>query len=308
MKRFAFLLVSLLLLAALGPSAFGQSLPARTFVSGNGLDNNVCSQNDPCSTFGAAIAVTAPGGEVVALDSAIYKQFQINQAVSIVAEPGAYPVISFSTGDGIDVNAGVAVVLRGLSINSQGSTGSGIALNTGGWLHVENCVINGNSSLNGVGIQVNAHGTLEVKDSFVRGNLTGIVVSPASGTATASLDHVRIEGNRGGALLAMGGSQVVIRDSVASSNGRGLAAISQNGSPAELSIENCLSSQNIEGVYVQSTSSGLATVRVSNSILVDNLYGFNNAGGTAQILSRGNNTVEGNGPDQGPAIGSYSAR
>src|SRR5215467_9235185 len=151
------------LFALLGVSNASAQSVQRTFVSGLGSNSNPCSRTAPCRTFTQAISQTVPGGEVVVLDSAGYSAFTITQAVSIIAPPGVYAGISVFSGDGIDISAGVSdtVILRGLTINNQGSNGDGIAFIAGGTLHVEGCAINGFN--NGVGIDSKT-GNLEVKD------------------------------------------------------------------------------------------------------------------------------------------------
>src|SRR5499427_6040505 len=141
----------------------------RTFVSGGGSDGNPCSRTAPCRTFTQAISQTASGGEVIVLDSAGYGPFTITQAVSITAPAGLYAGISVFSGDGIDINAGASdtVILRGLTLNNQGSGGSGIVFITGGTLHVESSVVNGFSS--GDGMAFESAGKLEVKDCSFRG-------------------------------------------------------------------------------------------------------------------------------------------
>src|SRR5215471_13572561 len=148
----------------------------RTFVSGLGVDGPACSRIAPCRTFPGAIAQTNPGGEVVVLDSAGYAAFTITQAVTIVAPPGVYAGVSVFSGNGVAINAGASdiVILRGLTINNQGSSGSGIVFNTGGLLHIESCVVNGFSGNDGIWFLANSSGILEVKDSIVRGNGVGI--------------------------------------------------------------------------------------------------------------------------------------
>src|SRR5262249_13073951 len=155
----------------------------RTFVSGGGSDGNPCSRTAPCRTFTQAISQAAAGGEVIVLDSAGYGPFSITQAVSITAPAGVYAGISVFSGDGIDINAGASatVILRGLTINNQGSTGSGIICNSAGTLHVESSVVNGFSS--GQGVFFQSPGKLEVKDCIFRGNSIGIGVKAASGSA-----------------------------------------------------------------------------------------------------------------------------
>src|SRR5215472_13062063 len=58
--------------------------PFRTFVSGNGSDSNPsCAVTAPCRTFAQALSVVAPGGEVIALDTAGFgANVTISHAVS----------------------------------------------------------------------------------------------------------------------------------------------------------------------------------------------------------------------------------
>src|SRR5437764_8269889 len=91
----------------------------RTAVSLSGVDTNPCTVASPCRSFGAAIAQTNPGGELIALDSAGYGPFVIDRAVSVQAAPGIYAGITSSpstlSGRGITVAAGPtdAVIIRG---------------------------------------------------------------------------------------------------------------------------------------------------------------------------------------------------
>jgi hypothetical protein len=283
------LLITLTLAAS---SALGQA--QRTFVSGSGNDSNACSVIAPCRTFNRAIAQTASGGEVIVLDSAGYGPLAIKKAISIISPPGVYAGISVFLGDGIDINAGASdvVILRGLTINNQGSFFHGIVFSTGGTLHVESCVVNG--FFNGFGI-FSGTGVLEVKDSTIRANGTGISVEPPSGTAVAAIDHVRLVGNNNVGLTAGGGSHVTIANSTASANTRGLRAFSQTPADAELNVENCVASNNVlHGILALSSSTGIARVRVANSIVTNNANGLITQGAPAVLLSQGNNTVEGN--------------
>jgi len=60
----------------------------RTFVSTTGNDSNVsvnCSQSENCRSFGAALAVTNSGGEIIVVDSGGYGAATISQPVTITA-------------------------------------------------------------------------------------------------------------------------------------------------------------------------------------------------------------------------------
>jgi hypothetical protein len=322
--------------------SFGASAQVqRTFVSGLGT-GTTCSRSAPCRQFSTALTQTSVGGEVVVLDSAGYGAFSITQAVSITAPPGVYAGISVFFGDGIDINAGPSdtVILRGLTINNQGSTGSGIVFNTGGTLRIENVVSSGFNNAGSSGINFNGAGTLEVKDSALTGNYNGISVAPPSGTARAAINNVRLQGNSADGLHVLGGSIVSVRNSLASgntnngfeadatavgaqlnlerclatNNGTGVVAASLSTGAAEINVESCVISGNKpgNGIAAAALSTGMATVRVSNSMVTDNNFGFTAQSAPASILSRGNNTLEGNTTNlnsiSGGTITTYSAQ
>jgi hypothetical protein len=110
-------------------------------------------------------------------------------------------------------------------------------------------------------------------------------------------------------LVAQAGSRVTIRNSIATdASDAGFRALSQTAAAVELNIESCVVSNNGSGVTAQSNSTGIATVRISNSTVTDNNTGLFNVAAPALILSRGNNTVEGNTTNTTGTIGSYTAR
>ena len=284
----------------------------RTFVSGLGVDGGACTRIAPCRAFSAAIAQTSAGGEVVALDSAGYAVFTVTQAVSIVVPPGVYAGVSVFSGNGVQINAGAPdiVVLRGLTINNQGSSGSGIVFNTGGLLYVESCVVNGFSNGTGIWFLANSNGKLEVKDSIIRGNLFGIDANPSvAQTGLVTIDRTRFERNASFALRAAQRSKVTVRNSLASGNSHAFEADSNTAEAAELNVENCIISNNGGvGVSASSSSTGIATARVSNSTITDNNFGLFNSGAPALVLSRGNNTVAVNSTNTHGTLGSYTAK
>jgi hypothetical protein len=336
MKAIRLALGSFLSVALFSSIATAQA--QRTFVSGLGDDNNPCNRTAPCRTFAHALMETSAGGEVVVLDSAGYGPFAITQAVSITAPPGVYAGISVFSGDGVDINAGSTdtVILRGLTINNQGSTGRGIVFNTGGTLHVESCVVNGFSASLSAGLIILGPGNLEVKDSIIRGNRDGIIIQPTSGTVQATIDQVRVEASLADGLSAFGGSKVTVRRSVASANGNtGFVASTNTSGAAQMTLEDCVASNNaggvsvlsgstaavdvnvesceitnngVIGINVISTSTGVATARVSNSTVTGNGFGLLNQGAPALLLSRTNNTIEGNTTNTSGTIGSYTAK
>jgi hypothetical protein len=330
MKVIQFGLGSILLVVLFATASMAQA--GRTFVSGAGLDTNPCSLTSPCRTFTQAISQTNAGGEVIVLTSAGYGPFTISKAVTVEAPAGVYAGITVNggSGDGIDINAGPSdtVILRGLTVNNQGSTGSGIVFNTGGTLHIESCVVNRFSTNFSSGLAFSGPAILEVKDSLFRGNGTGIFIPPPSSQLTlVTIDHVRLERNRVG-LEADENSRVSVSDSIASGNVDGFSAVdgaimnlvkcvasnnSQNGIvgesvsiPCLVTVEGCMVCGNGTGINANQQSTGVATARVSNSTVTGNVSGILNQNGV--VLSRLNNTVEGNGVDVTGAISSYTAK
>ena len=327
----------LLLIGALAASSAVAQVQ-RTFVSGLGSDGNPCSRTAPCRTFTQAISQTNAGGEVYVLDTAGYGPVTITKSVSIVAPQGVVAGITVFSGDGIDIDAGASdtIVLRGLTINNQGSSGGGIVFNTGGTLYVESCVVGGFPTTNAVAFF--GPGRLRVKDCIMRGNGGGLLIRSTSGTAVATIEHVQIEGdsNSGTGVEVGEGAQVTVRDSVASRTGVGFVAVAHGSTPAQLTLERCLSSDcsfagiwainsspaladiTVESCVVSGNATGIqatsnfpaavATVRVSNSTITNNPTGLLNSGSPAVLLSRGNNTVEGNGASTSGLIGSYTAK
>src|SRR5690349_12685031 len=114
--------VGLVLACALSVAP-AQAQSKRTFVSPTGDDAANCSLATPCRTFAAAYAATNANGEIAVLGTAGYGPLTINKAISIVNPGGFEAGIAVPTGTGISINVdiGVVVSLRGLTIDGQGS-------------------------------------------------------------------------------------------------------------------------------------------------------------------------------------------
>jgi len=291
------LVLDTLLFLGLSASALAQQ---RTFVSGTGVDANPCSRAAPCRTFARAISQTSPAGEVIVLDSAGYGPVTISQSVSIISPPGVYAGISVASGDGIDISAAPSdtVILRGLTINNQGSNGSGIVFSSGGTLHVENCVASGFSSASSAGVVFNGSGKLEISDSIARGNFDGIAIGGGAlnNDAFASIVNVLLSGNSDAGLLAGSFLLAAIRGSVASNNATGLKGL---GDALFLTIETCLVDNNSkDGIRFQSkTGSFAAFGLIGNSTVTHNTVGLN-VDASAVLNSFGNNLLGDNATDR----------
>jgi hypothetical protein len=60
-----------------------QAQATRTWVSGVGSDANACTRTAPCLTFAGAIAKTAAGGEIDALDPGGFGTLTITKSITI---------------------------------------------------------------------------------------------------------------------------------------------------------------------------------------------------------------------------------
>jgi len=287
--------------------AIALALPAgaapRTFVATYGSDANPCSRPLPCRSYAIALAATDPRGEIVALDSGGFGTVAINKAVALIAPPGIHAGITVPTGDndGITVAAGSTddVVVRGLAINGTPPTccSAGIRFLSGRALHVENVVVSGIPA--GVGVVFDADGELYVRDSEFRNNPTGLAIF---GAATASIEHSRFDNNSVG-LQTNGDVRVTVRDSALSGNSlRGIRA-SQN---SEVSIDSCTISGNNLGIEAESspTPGMTSIVRVTNSLIANNVTGVLRSGGSL-LMTGGGNSLVGN-TTAGSFSGSYT--
>jgi hypothetical protein len=245
----------------------------RTFVASTGNDANPCSITAPCRGFTRAITQTSASGEVVVLDSAGYGVVTIKQSVSIIAPAGIYAGISVFSGDGVTVNApGATVVLRGISINGQGSR-YGIFVQAAARLRIENCII---SELGSGGIHFTATGAeMIVLDTIVRDN-GGSGIGVIADGASIDLHHVRIEHHSydGFHITPAPGSlgvRATITDSVFTHNGGdGISADSVSGATITLVVERSVMSNNGTNGFRAAASAGSGVATLSRNTVNDN--------------------------------------
>jgi hypothetical protein len=179
-----------------------QATISHTWVSSTGNDANACTRSAPCATFAGALTKTSAGGEIDVADAGDYGPVTISQAVSIEAV-GVLATIQVTSGNAITISAGSSdtVVLRGLTLDGQGTASDGIRFTTGGALYVEDSRIHRFTT----GIDFlpnNTTSKLFVTDTIVRNNGSGgtgggvfIQASGGQGFATASIDGLRTENN-----------------------------------------------------------------------------------------------------------------
>ena len=159
MRMFAWplaIFTSLFVLALSAAPAHAQA--TRTWVSGVGDDANPCSRTAPCKTFAGAISKTAAGGEINCLDPGGFGAVTVIKSMTISCEAGTAGVL-VSGSNGI-VFAGAAtdyLFLKGLDIEGFGTAvrlSRNPNVQSGGFLHVEDCVIRDFKGATAMGIQI----------------------------------------------------------------------------------------------------------------------------------------------------------
>ena len=296
--------VSLLCIALLtAASALAQN--NRSFVATYGSDVNDCTAGNECRSFTRALAVTNPGGEVLALTSGGYGAMTITQAVSILATTGAASITS-SGSYGVTVLAGSSdrVLLRGLNITMTASVG---LYATGyGNLSVENCTING--GIHGLYAGGGASAMAMISDTTVR-DTSGDGFECQS---PAVLVRCRSLRNAGSGLnvydSATTAPKVVATDFVSAGGQYGVQVTTFNsGHTIEVALDHAVLSHNIfDGVRCGTNQGAVAHVSITNSSVVYNgLYGLN--ADTGSISSMKNNMVIGNGAPTNGTIAAITA-
>jgi hypothetical protein len=271
----------------------------RSFVSTSGVDNPACSIAAPCRAFAAALTATSAGGEIIALDSGGYGPVTIAQSVSIIAAPGVYAGISVQSGHGVTIATAAAdtVLLRGLTINNQGSTGRGIFISGAGIVRIENVQVSGFTGASALNATPSDVLQLHIRDSVFRKSNYGIALNYNNPAATmqisGTLVGVEISNNNGDGL-GIGNNTVMTlsRSIVIKNNGVGVGFVPAMGQTNHLNVDNCEISENTQGLYPGDTP-GSTVLQVSRSRIIGNGTGF--AIGSNSITRISDNVIENNG-------------
>jgi hypothetical protein len=271
---------------------------ARVFLSATGNDLNICTDTStPCRSLAEVVNQCPVNGEVIVLTSGGFGTATITKSLTINAPAG---VVAFNARMiTVTIAATDKVVIRGLSMNGTiFGDPSGINFTSGGTLIVENCLLTGFVN----GISQSGPGTrLVVNNSEFRDNKNdGILSMPISATPTfATIEDCRFEDN-GVGVDTRDYAQVVVRNSVATGNGRGyqLSTTTQGSAPF-LMIDNCVASHNTFAGILANGGGNTDTpvrIRVTRSTIVGNLNGLVQQG-SSQITSYGTNHLTNNGTD-----------
>ena len=291
-------------------ASMAQAQATRTWVSGVGDDVNPCSRTAPCKTFAGAISKTFINGEIDVLDPGGFGTLSVTKSITLDGS-GSFGSILASGVNGINISIAAnandplrQVVIRGLTINGTGSSGTvgtrtginGINVNTNGaaTVHVEDTIIQ-NFSQNGILVNNPATTThLVLRNVTIRScGVAGINLSASGANQTAfGFDNINVSECPDG-LKAQNGSSGSIRGSTFTLNPTSGINASQVGSNTFVNIDSSL----ITGSGTAVNTAAGVHVRISRMLISQN----SNALGLGGIVdSGGNNTIHGNTNDQAP--------
>ena len=283
-----------------------QAQATRTWVSGVGDDVNPCSRTAPCKTFAGAISKTAAGGEINCLDSGGFGAVTINKSMTISCEGVVGGVVVAGT-NAIVFNGGANdyLFLKGLDIEGAGTGLAGIKMNSGARLHVEDCVVRNFGNAAGFGIQIvsttNARFVILRTTVFRNGSGAtgaGIQIRPGAGVAVSGLlDKVSVDGNVFGIASdsdgGAAGINITVRDSGVNGNGQD-GIVSTGAAGAGVMVErSSIVNNGLNGLRALGAG---GVIRVGSSTISGN-----NVATNGNVLSYGNNQINGNGTDTIPA-------
>jgi hypothetical protein len=198
-----------------------QAQAQQTYVSGLGRDNGSCTMATPCRTFEAALARTAAGGEITALNSANYGSVTINKAVTITSNYAA-GVLAASGKSGITISAGSndVITLSGLHIDGAGAGVNGIQFTSGAGLNIENCLIRGFAA--GIGFTPSGSSALSVSGTLIENNTIGINFQTRA-ASTGTLNDVNLFANGTGIVgigTSAGLANIAVQNSTIANNSK----------------------------------------------------------------------------------------
>jgi hypothetical protein len=266
----------------------------RTWVSGVGSDANACSRTAPCLTFAGAIAKTAAGGEIDALDSGGFGAVTIIKSVTIDGGGGVASVMAAGT-NGITVSAGATDIVTIRNVQVQGNLGNGSSPGTAGihgiqflsgaMLNIDNCKIDGFLGY-GIVAQTSANAILNVTNTIITNAFGGIGLALSGGALNGSIDHTTIRKMSSYGISTSPGAIYFTVTNSAIINAAGTGVFANTGSVLEVD------SSSITNNNTAFTTQG-GTIRISRNTIYDNNTNFSISGGT--IATGGNNFVAVNG-------------
>lgn len=304
LKTFA----SLILLAGITLAIQAAGFPEQAFVSVSGTDSGDCSAvNSPCRTVQYAIDQTFSSSIVTIIQSGVYDPFTIKTSVTVETATRVSATILTLAGPAvlIDIDPNSLqfgeVTLRGLSFKSRGGT-VGVQAASVKHLMVENCTFyafSAQSLLYEAGATTSTgDNVLYVTDSRFLSGTSGLEIGT---TGNALFRRAVIENCqfKGAGMTIKGNAKATVNNSLAT-GAVGFRAFGNAGFVTEMNIEKCVATAGPNGVATFGVG---ALIRLSNSTVTGN----SQTGIQGNVISRGNNTVEGN-TNNGNFAGTYLAK
>lgn len=312
-------------IAALLNCATALAQSPQTFVSAvNGNDSGNCPVNAPCRTVSYAISQVNASGQVLIVDSGNYDDtIVVTKNVTIAAAPGVAAIFSnagsavslfrFDYGPTFCTNGGAChnLTLRNLTLDGQGVTSFGMRA-SGINLLAEDCTF---TAFFVSGVEAIGSGLYQFKNCIFRAQGIGLSVAP-SPEAERPVISVVVEAcrfemlNYGGILLHtlaektdLNSIKLVVRDSLFNRAEYAVESVAGAGGSISVDLERC---EITNSLFAVSSHNSGAITRVSNSTIVGNTAGLSSSSG-GLLLSRGNNTVEGNNTN-GSFTGMFQAK
>lgn len=241
---------------------------SRTWVSGVGNDNNSCTRTQPCLTFAGALAKTAAGGEIDALDAGGFDGVTINKAITI---DGGGGTVASVVGGSIVVQAGSSdvVVLRNLRVNGLGTVGNGIRFLSGKSLHVENTTVSAFTT-SGIDIEKSDGGKAYISNTILENNgQVGLFVHNAVYNVAVTFTNSISNDNPFGVAAQDFSRVTVFNSEISGSTNTGLQCqATTSGSTATLEVYNSLLAHNSPSALVSGGGPGTSTTNISGLAFV----------------------------------------
>jgi Right handed beta helix region len=272
-----------------------QAQVTRTFVSGTGTANSLCSYTEPCRFFTQALAaLPSKGGEIDVLDPGSYGQITITNSVSIIGR-GWTTITATPSTAAITITGSGSVSISGVQLEGGGTGENGISFTGGGSLTIRDSTIR-NFSRNGIDFEPGSSSStkLYVSNTLVaeNGNAGFYLNANGPGAAVGILNHVEVENNAGSGVQAIGTSAaitVTVADSAVSNGGPGIVAGDEGGT-SDVMVRNSTIANNTRGVEADNVG---ATIRVTRSTITGNMFAWA-AVFNGSVLSYGDNNIDNN--------------
>jgi hypothetical protein len=285
------------------------SVNAQIFISHAGNDANICSRAAPCRTLQRGINATGSGREMTILTSGQYGTAAIGKSITIIAE-GISANVRGSGASAITIdNPAATVVLRGLFVTGGGAAIDGIVIKAAAAVHIVECEVerfirHGIHREDASGDQTE----LSIADSISRRNgQDGLFAG--LGTAKLQIDNSRFEGNGSDGLTSRADASSITRTVAYGNDGNGIVDAGEDMSVAwTTAAENGGSGYAVfnsmtrleSSVAHRNSAAGLklnfgSSAVISNLTVTDDAVGLDAGAGSTSLLTRQNNTVQGNG-------------